>query len=489
MSRILRTPAEFTAEDHKIALRIAESALTVDGVERLTDIRAWFTARASLDIARVNRIPFAEMDRWGTDPRTGDLRHDSGRFFSIEGLAVEVPQGPVPRWTQPIVNQPEIGILGFLVQEFNGVLHFLVQAKNEPGNATGVQLSPTVQATRSNYTGVHGGAKVPYLGYFRDPDRHRIIADVLQSEQGSWFYQKRNRNIVIEVDEEIPLLDGFRWLTLGQLHRFLAEDDVVNMDARTVLSCLPFSAEDLTGALPSAGEGLPAAVLRSASPEQGARHTTAEILRWVTDARTSNEVRTRRMPLRDIDGWTRTADAIEHDDRLFFRVIAVRVETGHREVTGWTQPMIEPIGVGVIAFVVTRFDGVLHALVQARVEPGYLDVVELAPTAQWTPSNYTRLPAAAAPRFAGEILTARPEQVLFEATLSEEGGRFHRALNRYTIIELDPARGAALDTGPAHRWLALHQLVDLLRHSHYVNVQGRSLVACLHTLSGARDRP
>ena len=32
------------------------------------------------------------------------------------------------RWKQPIINQPEIG-LGFITKEFNGILHFLVQAK------------------------------------------------------------------------------------------------------------------------------------------------------------------------------------------------------------------------------------------------------------------------------------------------------------------------------------------------------------------------
>ncbi|MFL4945785.1 NDP-hexose 2,3-dehydratase family protein, partial [Streptomyces sp. MMS24-I31] len=35
-----------------------------------------------------------------------------------------------------------------------------------------------------------------------------------------------------------------------------------------------------------------------------------------------------------------------------------------------------------------------------------------------------------------------------------------------------------------HRWVTLHQLTVLLRHSHYLNVQARSLVACLRSLLG-----
>ena len=32
-----------------------------------------------------------------------------------------------------------------------------MQAKVEPGNINSIQLSPTLQATRSNYTKAHGG--------------------------------------------------------------------------------------------------------------------------------------------------------------------------------------------------------------------------------------------------------------------------------------------------------------------------------------------
>ncbi|MFH4268324.1 NDP-hexose 2,3-dehydratase family protein, partial [Acinetobacter baumannii] len=83
--------------------------------------------------------------------------------------------------------------------------------KVEPGNCNGLQLSPTVQATRSNYTRVHQGRAVPYLEYFVDARKHRVIADVRQSEQGSWFFQKRNRNMIVDVgDADVEVLEDFR---------------------------------------------------------------------------------------------------------------------------------------------------------------------------------------------------------------------------------------------------------------------------------------
>ena len=46
----------------------------------------------------------------------------------------------------------------------------------EPGNINKVQLSPTVQATKSNYTRVHGGKAIKYLNFFKNPN---IINNVI----------------------------------------------------------------------------------------------------------------------------------------------------------------------------------------------------------------------------------------------------------------------------------------------------------------------
>ena len=55
--------------------------------------------------------------------------------------------------------QNENGILGIIRKKFNKEYRYLLQAKLEPGNINKLQLSPTVQATESNYKRVHGGKK------------------------------------------------------------------------------------------------------------------------------------------------------------------------------------------------------------------------------------------------------------------------------------------------------------------------------------------
>ncbi|MFV2104609.1 NDP-hexose 2,3-dehydratase family protein [Micromonospora sp. LOL_024] len=465
--------------DDLIPTRIAGSVLApAGGPDASAGFHRWLAELGRRSFTRAERIPLDALTGWHTDTATGDLRHDSGKFFTVEGLDIHMPEGPVTRWSQPIINQPEIGILGILVKEIDGVLHCLMQAKAEPGNCNGLQLSPTVQATRSNYTGVHLGKPVPYLEYFQDAVGHHILADVRQSEQGSWFQHKRNRNMVVEVTGDVELLDGFRWLTLGEIHRLFRIDNVVTMDARTVLSCLPFAAPGLIELYPPRIDRFRLALIRSCSQDEGSMYSPNDILSWITDSRTRRDVYTRRIPLNAVDSWHRSKEKISHERGLYFDVIGLDVRASGREVARWTQPAIMPHGVGVVALLVRVIGGVLHVLVHARAEPGFVDAVELAPTVQCIPDNFDPLPEAARPRFLDYVLRADPGQIRFDTELSEEGGRFYHARNRYLIIETDLDADA-----PDFRWMTLHQLVDLLRHSHYLNVQARSLVACLHSLS------
>lgn len=70
--------------------------------------------------------------------------------------------------------------------------------------------------------------------------------------------------------------------------------------------------------------------------------------------------------------------------------------------------------------------------------------------------------------------------VRYDTVQSEEGGRFYHALTRYQIIQVD---SDFMDkTPPGHLWMTLRQLTDLLRHGHYLNIEARSLLACLHSL-------
>ncbi|SCG46220.1 NDP-hexose 2,3-dehydratase family protein [Micromonospora halophytica] len=452
-----------------------------NAVMSMADFHSWFNARTRANSFQVDRIPFAELSGWNFDPDTGNLVHGSGRFFSIEGLRVRTGRPWVSEWGQPIIVQPEIGVLGILVKRFDGVLHCLMQAKMEPGNINGLQISPTVQATRSNYMQVHGGAGTKYLEYFRADTRGRVLFDGLQSEQGSWFLHKRNRNIVVETEDDVPLDEDFCWLTLGQIHRLLLLDHMVNMDSRTVLSCIPSALTD-SREQDTGDDSFTHAVRCSLSGDGRAVHDSGRILSWLTEVRARRELVQRRVPLKHLteDGWRLGPDVIDHRDGKYFDVIAVAVQASNREVTAWTQPLVAPKQPGLLALLVKRIDGTLHALVQARSDAGMLNIAELTATVHCQPDNYADVPAEHRPPYLDYALAAPAYRVRLDVLHSEEGGRFHHAQNRYLVIEVEDD---IADPDDRFLWTTLHQLTSLLPHSNYLTVELRSLMASMRSLT------
>ncbi len=98
---------------------------------------------------------------WFYDDYNGEVMNRKRSFFSIKGMRRF--ENDEFTGEQPIINQPEIGYLGIICRKIEGVLHFLMQAKIEPGNVNCVQISPTIQATKSNFTRAHGGKLPTYF--------------------------------------------------------------------------------------------------------------------------------------------------------------------------------------------------------------------------------------------------------------------------------------------------------------------------------------
>ena len=432
------------------------------------DIKLWIEHRNREVVVRVDEVPFDDLKGWHFNSETGNLVHDTGKFFSIVGIDVRTNTGCEKRWTQPIINQPEVGYLGIICKEFNGVLYFLLQAKIEPGNVNCVQLSPTLQATRSNYTQVHGGKRPAYLEYFQKATPGQIILDQLQSEQGARFLRKRNRNIIVRVEDDIKIGEDFRWLTLGQIKALMCRDNTVNMDTRTVLSGLRLEGE---------GDSYWASDLFVSEKAKTGVMTLDEILHHLSELKSRYELTLEKIPLKDVKDWVVTPTEIVHKNRRFFRILGVNVIISNREVARWCQPIVQPLQEGLCVLFVKRIGGVLHFLLQAKVECGNFDVVEFAPTIQCLTGDFRQSPNP--PTFVKEFLEGGIKgMVLFDTKQSEEGGRFYHEQNRNVIMLLDDE--VELGIPENFMWLTLGQIKEFLRFNNYLNIQVRSLISALN---------
>lgn len=460
----------------KNELLFLKSMLTTENpFNSIQDLVSWIGKRNEAVRVNIRQMPFGELTNWSFDGNTKNLRHVSGKFFSIDGLRIKNDSDLETRWTQPIINQPEIGYLGILTKEFDGVLYFLMQAKIEPGNVNCVQISPTLQATKSNYTQTHAGQKPAYLEYFVNASKDEILVDQLQSEQGARFLKKRNRNVIIKTESEIELDEDFRWLTLGQIKRLILLDNIVNMDTRTVISSITFSNQALLRGQNTSGfSNLGHDLFLSAMIFSG-MNTIGDILSWLCTLKTKSDKIVEHIPLAAVDDWLVTENEIVHKEGRYFKIIGVNVQIENREVKDWCQPIIEPSEHGICAFLVKKIYGTYHFLVQAKYECGNFDMYEFAPTIQCLQSELKK--KRSDHYFLDYIRNINTENVLLDVMQSEEGGRFYKEQNRNLIIRVDDIFHEKLPENYA--WMTLGQLNNFLKYNNLVNIQARSLLAGL----------
>ncbi len=401
------------------------------------EILLWLDELRSQGGYTVRELPLSEVQGWRYDEKKTKFTHENGRFFSIIGIDVQTNFGSIHHWKQPIISQPEIGIIGFLVRRKKESWEFLAQGKMEPGNTNLVQISPTLQATHSNYTRAHGGNTPHYLEWFLGKVPGKILFDTEQPETATRFLKKMNRNMIIEVKGQIPVHRNFKWIGIDTLNELMTIDHSINMDARSILS--GWFATD-----------------KEVDLDEGCN-------RWIDKMRRKFFLKRSQISLSDLDQWEIGSLEIRHREQNFFSVSGLFTEASEREVTSWAQPILKHIGCG-LAALIKKND---RYLVQVKVEAGNIGSIALAPTISIF--DYENRPYAP---FFKEIQSAKSSDFVVDTIQSEEGGRFWNLFNRYVIVETVNEINA-----PDHfRWCSLEEIKSLIRNERGVNSELRTLV-------------
>ena len=447
-------------------------------MHELPDILEWIRLRNETVTVDIKKSRLEDSDNWYYSPDEGCIRNKSGSFFKITGIRRympgEDPSDPPTVTEQPIILQPEIGYLGIICKEFDGIMHFLMQAKIEPGNVNKIQISPTIQATKSNFTRKHGGNAPAYLEYFLDTKKYEVVVDQIQSEQASRFYKKRNRNIIIRVEDDIPVLQSHMWMTLGQIKQLMHIENLVNMDTRTVLSCIPY--ERIAGSDEAEAHGKyfgDRALYRSIF-RNDYDHSLRQIYHYINDRKMFDESRLEFIPLHELENWEWKDDEFVCKKPYPFSVVFCDIEIEGREVRKWSQPLIKAAGIATFGLLMCEDKGVLKFVIKAKPEIGSFDVVELGPTVQR--EAVTDEPEDEICRFFMD-LAKRGEGVVFDNLLSEEGGRFLHEQNRNILIRTDIEKLPELPEG--YFLVDFRTLNDLVQINNMLNIQLRNLLSLL----------
>lgn len=438
------------------------------------EVAGWIEERRRALWPEVSPSPWFENREW--EFHGGTLRHVTGSFFSIVGMRCSASGDPAQALDFPMIDQPEIGLLGFVVHPSQSGTHWLLQAKSEPGSVDFVQVGPSVQATESNYKRRHGGLPTRYFDLFHDA-RSPALVDTPQSEQGSRFVGKYNRNAIRLVSERFESDHAsWAWFHAAAVQRALLVDFLINTDSRSVMVCAPWS---LLGGPDGPFDG--SARTPAVSPElvEALRRSYASaapqidgILERLREEEHGNPLVRQSVPLESLRGWE------IGEQRIFSKDEAVDVEIGNyavrapgREVEQWQQPLLAVTKEHVAGLVLQPREGRLKAYLRFAREPGFGRQVQLGPSYQSDGAN---------PRWIEELALEATLPRVVSVRQSDEGGRFMRSIVDYAVHVVDATTPLPSTDGV---WVDLAELEALCRVSGAVTNEGRSAVSLLLALA------
>ena len=408
--------------------------------------RNWFSSANKLSKPRVYQIDIKKLKKWNFAETT--IHHTSNKFFNFKYYEIQSNDGKISEtYYSPFIIQKEVGILGILAKKFKNEYKYLLQAKFEPGNINKIQISPTLQATKSNYTKVHKGKSANFVSFFLNAIiKKNYIFKKKLPEQGTRYINKFNQNIIIEIKNEyIKVPKNFLWVSKNEIKNLLKKNNLLNMDTLSVLSCVVKKESQSTSYC-----------------------TNNEIKDKISAFNKSHNQKKKLLSLINLKGWEYKNKKIVNLKKEYFSIIGIRTITNSREIKSWDQPIIKEYHKGIVGFIVKKFNNSIHYYMQIVKEPGYVNPLLTASICikDFSIKDYNK-------NFFIKILKkTNKSKVLFKKTLSEEGGRFFHKQNQNIIIEVK--NNIYNIQKKNYSWISHNQMVDLIKKGT-ISIEARNL--------------
>ena len=409
----------------------------------------WFSSQKKKQKINIKIKNLNKLINWHKNKN--HITHNSSKFFKI--IAIDVKSNMVGNnWDQPIIIQNEMGILGILKDSVKN--KYLLQAKVEPGNKNKLQLSPTVQATKSNYQRVHGGKKIPYLNYFLK-NRKSFID---QSEQGYRYLYKSNYNSLINIKNKIKVLNNYFWLDKADIKELVKKRSILNMDTISVFS-----------------------TFLKKEKKDTPLNSQSKILKWISKKDKFYRLRAKVKPLNSLKDWRVTNVKIEHKRKNHFSVIGINIKSNKREVKEWDQPIIKGRKLAFVGFIISQFNKTNHYLCRYNKKPGLKTSTLSCSVNTSDVSNYKRIHTLSA--FQKHLLNNflmkknKKFKTVYENILSDEGGRFYNCEIKYKALFIK--NNSKIILPKDYIWISQNQMIKMINKKK-IDIEARLLFGCIN---------
>ena len=407
----------------------------------------WLSNQRRRQLLSVKKKDLSKLTKWVYGKK--EIYHKSKKFFKIVGIRIHSNFYRKKKWDQPIIVQNEIGILGIIKNVKTN--KYLLQAKVEPGNVNKIQISPTVQATRSNYSRIHGGKTIPFLNYFKKKNKHFS----LQTEQAFRYYNKKNSNIVSYVSKKIDLDPKYRWFSKIEILDLLKKKNLINMDTLSVFSSF-IKKRKIDFPL----------------------NNKKTIIKWRNSLNKKYFLKNKIINLNLIKDWNLTKKKISHKTKNYFSVIGIKVKTNKREITSWSQPIVEGSKMSFVGYLIKKFKNTNHYLCRYILKPGskvgtYTCSVNTSQFIGYKKSkDLTNFQKKLISKF---FINSKDK--IYDNILSDEGGRFYHSQIKYMACKLN--KDQEVELPESYIWLSQNQIIDLI-HQQKIDIEARLLFGIIN---------
>ncbi|MCI4648289.1 NDP-hexose 2,3-dehydratase family protein [Phaeodactylibacter sp.] len=388
---------------------------------------------------RIQRASFDAQEEWLI--KDGMLSHRTGGFFHVIGVNDAKADSDTL-----YLFQPQSALTGLIIcpSKNSRDPYVLTQARIEPGNTGVIQLGPTIQSTPANFLRLHNGKKNPYLDYLYSG--HHYVTGFHSTNQldlGKRYYQKTKWHNFALVSSLLETADTYIWLPLSVLAEAVKMDFILNTDLRSLIAI--FNWDSLSG--------------QSAQPKQ---NQSSAILEYYLRKSQPVYCRNKFIPIDQSSAFSMEDQAIRinKNDQ---EVGLYQIETNHREVQRWTQPLWSAEGKGKAILLCSDLSGQRVFLLTVEEEKGTASSFSISTSFLFYPED-THAP---------EIDSLPPPLARFAQ--SDEGGRFINHEFEFQLIEVDygfPIRQNQF-------WVGIDELIRILSTSNLCNIQLRGICSLL----------
>lgn len=416
-------------------------------MKKFYSLNSWTKLQRKKNTIKLIQTNLNKIRDWNFN--NNQIFHKSKIFFSIAAYCFT--QKKLNKiWYQPLIIQKEVGILGIIKKVLNKKSYYLLQAKAEPGNKNGIQFSPTVQATKSNYLRKHKGKKTKYLEYFLKKNKGvHLITKKRLSEQGSRYDKKSNFNMLVESKGEIlQKPKNYIWLNIDEIKYLIKKKNLMNMDTISVFSCC----------------------IKKTS-EKFTFFKTKKIILFIKKFQKKYKINKKRISFIDLKNWVIKKNIIFDKGKNFFSIKFFNVKANLREVKIWSQPLLSDFNYAFNAFIIREKNNQNYYLLKIILEPGFNNA-RLSSTINIKNFNkninYSKI---------DYYDYFKNKKKLTSFIFSDEGGRFYKnETHNYVKILKNNEK---LNIKKNFFWVSHNQIIELI-NKNLVSIEARNLFSCFN---------